>query len=187
MSDLKYDYQEGSKFPAAALTTRVITLVTLAVSMGLLRSNSVTYKIGPSPVPFAYKDVATYEYVFFAMIAGFAYTLLQLPFAIFFFLIKKRLINNNAFIGFEFYGDKICLTILATAVGSVFGATVETRKGASLITHFDGGLYDANDYHSKVDDFCMISYISAAFLLAGFLCSMTSSIMSSRALARNYS
>ncbi|KAI3816434.1 hypothetical protein L1987_16131 [Smallanthus sonchifolius] len=116
------------------------------------------------------------------MVAGFGYNLLQLPFAMYFFFTKKRLINNNVFLYFEFYGDKICLTLLATAVGSLFGATVETKKASSKIKAFDGG-YDAKDYHSKTDDFCMMAYVSSAFLLIGFLSSMISSIMSSTALS----
>ncbi|KAK1419785.1 hypothetical protein QVD17_29117 [Tagetes erecta] len=182
MSDFKYEDPKASKVPIVTLATRVTTLATLAVSMSLLRSNSVTYKVGPFPATFNYNNVSTYEYVFFAMVVGFGYNLLHVPFAMYFFFTKKRLINNNAFFDFEFYGDKTCFTILATAVGSLFGATVETRKAAFAIPGFEGG-YDANDYHSKVEKFCVMAYVSGAFLLVGFFSSMISSISSSKVVS----
>ncbi|KAK1419783.1 hypothetical protein QVD17_29114 [Tagetes erecta] len=182
MSDLKYDEPKASKMPIVTLASRVTILATLAVSMSLLKSNGVTYKQGPDdPVPFNYNDVVTYEYVFFGMVAGFGYNLLQVPFAMYFFFTKKRLINNNTFFEFEFYGDKICLTLLATVVGSLFGATVETRNRSLDIEDIDG--YPAANYHLKVKEFCMMAYVSAGFLLIGFISSMVLSIVSSKALA----
>lgn len=77
---------------------------------------------------------------------------------------------------------QICLTILATAVGYLFGATVETRKAVLAVPGFEGG-YDADDYHSKIEKFCMMVYVSGAFLLIGFISSMISSIMSSKVLS----
>ncbi|KAJ9553946.1 hypothetical protein OSB04_017991 [Centaurea solstitialis] len=181
MSDLKYEDPKPSKLPIVTLATRVTTLVALAVSLGLLKSISVTYKVGPFSETFNYDDVGTYRYAFFGMVTGFCYTLLQVPFALYFFFKKKRF-NNDAFLMFEFYADKICLILLATVVGSVYGATVETKKYVDGIDGFEGG-YDADDYHLKMTAFFLMIYISAAFLLVGFLCSIVLSIVSSRSLA----
>ena len=81
------------------------------------------------------------------------------------------------------------MILLATAIGSLFGATVETRKGADkigILRTNDGKTYDAKDYHSKIGDFCMMAYISAVFLLIGCFSSVISSIISSKALANKW-
>ncbi|XP_024964355.1 CASP-like protein 4D1 [Cynara cardunculus var. scolymus] len=182
MSDLKYEDPKPEKLPIVVLATRLTTLVALAVSIGLLRSISVTYNVGPFSNTFSYDDVSTYQYVFFGMVAGFSYTILQVPFALYFFFRKER-IKNGALLVFEFYGDKICLTLLATVVGSLYGATVEKMEHVDEIKGFEGG-YDAKDYHLKMTTFFMMVHISAAFLLVGFLCSVVSSIVSSRSLAK---
>ncbi|KAL8258024.1 hypothetical protein R6Q59_030065 [Mikania micrantha] len=158
MADMGYEEPKASKLPAAALILRVTTLVTLAVSMSFLR------------------------YVFFGIAAGLFYILLHLPFDLYFFFRKKRLINNHAFLIYDFYGDKVCMILLATAVGSLFGATVETNSAAKHIEWFGKELSDAKDYHSKMREYCMLAHISAVFLLIGCFCSLISSVISSRAL-----
>lgn len=62
MSDIKYEEPKASKLPIAALTTRVTILVTLAISMGLLRSDSVNYKVDTYPGTFNYDNMVTYRY-----------------------------------------------------------------------------------------------------------------------------
>lgn len=78
---------------------------------------------------------------------------------------------------------QICLTLLATVVGSLFGATVETRNRSLDIATVGEDGYPATDYHLKVKEFCMMAYVSAAFLLIGFISSIILSIMSSKALS----
>ncbi|XP_076936576.1 CASP-like protein 4D1 [Bidens hawaiensis] len=188
MSGLHYEEPKASKLPIAALTLRVTTLVTLVISMGLLRSNSVTYDRGQGRETFTFKSVQTYQYVFFGTVVGLCYTFLQVPFAMYFFFSKKRLINNRAFLAFEFYGDKVCMILLATAVGALFGATVQTNDGAQSIEFFGGSdkIYDAKDYRSEMRKYCMLANISAVFLLIGCFCSVISSVISSRALANKW-
>lgn len=62
MSDFHYEEPKGSKLPITALTARVTTLVALVISMGLLRSNSVTYDRGSGRETFTFKSVQTYQY-----------------------------------------------------------------------------------------------------------------------------
>ena len=61
MADFHYEEPKASKLPVVALATRVTTLIALGVSMGLLRSNSVTYDNGPIRVTFKFKDIQTYK------------------------------------------------------------------------------------------------------------------------------
>lgn len=77
------------------------------------------------------------------------------------------------------------MILLATTIGSLFGATVRTYDGARAIEGF-GKKYGAKDYHSKMREFCMFANISAVFLLIGCFSSIMSSVMSSRALANKW-
>ncbi|KAK9063826.1 hypothetical protein SSX86_017698 [Deinandra increscens subsp. villosa] len=188
MSNFQYEEPKASKLPAASLTLRVTTFVTLSISIGLLRSNSVTYEAGPFSETFDFKAVQTYQYVFFGMVVGLFYTMLQIPFALYFFFRKKPLINHRGFLMFEFYADKVCMVLLATALGSLFGATVQTNAGAQKVDRLErlGGVYDAKSYRSKMREYCMIADISAVFLLIGCFCSFISSVISSGALANKW-
>lgn len=45
--------------------------------------------------------------MFYITIFGICYTLLQLPFSIYYMRKKKHLINNFAYLKFDFYADKV--------------------------------------------------------------------------------
>lgn len=55
----------------------------------------------------SYSLMVSCRYVLYSMVIGFAYTCLQLPFAAYYVIIGKRLINRYGFLQYEFYGDKV--------------------------------------------------------------------------------
>ncbi|KAI3453217.1 hypothetical protein Pfo_009880 [Paulownia fortunei] len=170
MSDPQYDggADYGSKFPVTTLTARVVTLASLIVSVAVLKTNNVTFDNG---YVLTYKDFRSYKYMFYVTVFGIGYTLLQIPFAIYYVRKKKHLINSFGFLKFDFYADKIMAFLLATGAGAAFGATLDMKK-------YTG------DSNSKIQDFLTMVYIPAAFLLVGCLASGISSVHSSLALTK---
>ncbi|KAG8382652.1 hypothetical protein BUALT_Bualt05G0099600 [Buddleja alternifolia] len=166
----KYDdrtqAEYSSKFPVTRLTARVITLASLIVSLAVLKTNDVTFDNG---YVLTYKDFRSYKYMFYVMIIGIIYTLLQIPFAIYYMKTKKHLINHYGFLKFEFYADKLVTLFLATGAGAAFGATLDMKKYVL-------------DSESKVQDYLTMVYIPAAFLVVGCIGCGISSVHSSLAL-----
>ncbi|KAI3453216.1 hypothetical protein Pfo_009879 [Paulownia fortunei] len=158
----------GSKFPVTTLTARVVTMASLIVSVAVLKTNDATLDDG---YVLSYKDFRSYKYMFYVMVIGIGYTLLQIPFAIYYMWKKKHLINSFGFLQFDFYADKIMALLLATGVGAAFGATLDMKKYT-------------DDSESKIQDFLTMAYIPAAFLLVGCLASGISSVHSSLALIK---
>ncbi|XP_059291845.1 CASP-like protein PIMP1 [Lycium ferocissimum] len=167
----QYNFDEkpssSSKIPLITLGARVVTLATLLVSWGVLQTSEVTFEYGGR---LTYDHFRTYSYTFFAVIAGAVYNLLHIPFAIYFLIRKKPLINHKVFRHIELYGDKIIFGILATGAGATLGATMDLQK----ITYID--------HNSKFHAFLDLMYIPAAFLWAGLVSSGISSILSSLGL-----
>ncbi|KAK4373409.1 hypothetical protein RND71_008793 [Anisodus tanguticus] len=146
----------SSKIPLITLGARVVTIATLLVSWGVLQTSEVTFDNGAR---LTYDYYRSYSYTLFAVIAGAVYNLLHIPFAIYFLIRKKRLINH-----------KIIFGVLATGAGAALGATMDLKK----IVY--------NDDNSKYHDFLNLMYIPAAFLWAGLVSSGISSILSSLSL-----
>lgn len=73
--------------------------------------------------------------------------------------------------------------VLSTAVGALFGATMEIKRMVDNFKTINDG-HDAKDYRSKMGDFCSMAYVSAVLLSVAFLCSALSSVISSRALSK---
>ncbi|PHU17359.1 hypothetical protein BC332_13054 [Capsicum chinense] len=170
--DVKSSSSSSSKIPLITLGARVVTIATLLVSWGVLQTSEVTFSNGAR---LTYDYYRSYSYTLFAVIAGAVYNLLHIPFAIYFLIRKKPLINHKVFRHIELYGDKIIFGILATGAGTALGATMDLKK----IVY--------NDDNSKYHDFLNLMYIPAAFLWAGLVSSGISSILSSLRLHKSES
>ncbi|KAF5939333.1 hypothetical protein HYC85_023592 [Camellia sinensis] len=169
---------KASKSPKITVLARIVTLISLVISLGIMRSNRPIW-VGGSAVYFIdYKKIGSYQYMLVSIIVGLAYNLLQTPFAAYYAIRGKRIINNTKFLLFEFYGDKVILSILATAVGAAFGVTTDLK------TLSDGNKGISNDVRSKYDEFYSMAFVSAGFLFIGFITSGISSITSSFAVTK---
>ncbi|XP_059658331.1 CASP-like protein 4D1 [Cornus florida] len=180
------DETKGSKVPLATLVARAVTIASLAVSVALMKMNSAACTINSKKFIISYSEFNAYKFMLFTNFVGFAYTLLQIPFAVYYLTTGKRLSNHYRLLQFDFYGDKVISFLLAVGVGAVFGATSDLKKALNNSRNFE--FFDINsdlsDYYSKFDDLYNMAYISAGFLLIGFLSSALSSIISSHALTK---
>ncbi|CAN4113889.1 unnamed protein product [Withania somnifera] len=169
----QYNFNEkppSSKLPLITLAARLITIACVVVSIIVLKSNKVNLNNGGK---LDYDYYNSYRYMFGVMVAGIIYNTLHIPFAVYFLITKKHLISHNSFHHFEFYGDKITFGILATAAGAALGATVDLQKV----------VYTENN--SKIHDFLGLMYIPDAFLVAAFVSSGISSVLSSLSLHKS--
>ncbi|XP_009785759.1 CASP-like protein PIMP1 [Nicotiana tabacum] len=163
----QYNFDEkpssSSKIPLITLGARVVSLATLLVSWGVLQTSEVTFDNGAR---LTYDYYRSYSYTLFAVIAGAIYNVLHIPFAVYFLIRKKPLINHKVFRQIELYGDKIIFGIVATGAGTALGATMDLQKT----------VYD--DDNSKYHDFLNLMYVPSAFVWAGFVTCGISSILS---------
>ncbi|CAL5354546.1 CASP-like protein 4D1 [Camellia sinensis] len=164
----------ASKRPKITVVARIVTLISLVISLAIMRSNRPTLGV----YFIDYKKIGSYEYMLVSIIVGIAYNLLQTPFAAYYAIRGKRIINNTKFLLFEFYGDKVVLCILATAVGAALGVTTDIKR----LSDRDKGI--PNDVRSKYDEFYSMAFVSAGFLFIGFITSGISSITSSFAVTK---
>ncbi|XP_020526172.1 CASP-like protein 4D2 isoform X2 [Amborella trichopoda] len=126
------------------------------------------------------------RYLLSASVIGCAYSLIQIPFAVYWVSTSKRLIRNICLPYFDFYGDKIIALFLASAVGVGFGVTVELKKlldGFIDSLRFLGEDQFASEA-SKLDKFFDKGNVSTGFILLAFICMAILSILSSIGLAR---
>ncbi|KAM3750808.1 hypothetical protein ACB098_04G062000 [Castanea mollissima] len=109
------------------LVLRILTLMSIIASILVL----VTNKNTTDDIETSFKDIIAYRYVVAVASIGEAYTLLQLPFAMYYAHKEKRLIRNSCLPEFDFYGDKIICLLLATAVGASFAVSSEFHRFSS--------------------------------------------------------
>ncbi|KAL9683462.1 hypothetical protein QQ045_015284 [Rhodiola kirilowii] len=150
------------------LVIRVIALLALAGAVALMVTNN------EKSDEISFKDLYAYRYVVAAGVVGFAYSLLQLPFAVYYVATGKRMIKNGLF---DFFGDKIMSWFLATAVGAGIAVTYELKKLLGAL------LGSPDDEESKLDEFLNRGYISTGVLAVAFFCLAILSVLSS--LSRN--
>ncbi|KAK4423342.1 CASP-like protein 4D1 [Sesamum alatum] len=166
----QYDDEEGgigSRFPVTVVGARVITLVSLIVSVVVLKTNTVTldgYHV-------TYHDFRSYKFMFYVTIIGIVYTMLQIPFGVYYMRKRKHLIPNSAFLQACFYADKLMIVVLGLSAGAAFGATMDIKKYLG-------------DNLPKLQDFLTVVYVPSAFLLLGCIACAVSSVHSSFALPR---
>ncbi|CAL5427740.1 unnamed protein product [Camellia sinensis] len=173
------------KVQIVPLGARIVTLLSLVVSFVLMRTNN--YNIADSYVfKTHYHDVRSYRYMVGITLVGLAYTLLQTPFAVYFAIRGKRLINHTGLLTFDYYGDKVNSYAILSGVAATFGFTADAKKS---IDDWDNILrqYGHNDLSSdrkNLDSFYNMAFISGSFLLLGFISSGVSSILSSRPVSK---
>ncbi|XP_047968903.1 CASP-like protein 4D1 [Salvia hispanica] len=135
----------------AILALRILSLLTLAASALLMGLNNISV----DGVKIKFTDLIAYRYVFAVGAIGFLYNLIQLPFAMYNVVQKKRLIRNGCLPEFDYFGDKVIALLLASGVGVGFGVTFELKRT------FD----DA--FSSEVKKYLDRGNISTGILLAG--------------------
>ncbi|KAG6385999.1 hypothetical protein SASPL_154883 [Salvia splendens] len=135
----------------AILALRILSLLTLAASALLMALNNIN--VDGEKIKFT--DLIAYRYVFAVGAIGFLYNLIQLPFAMYNVVQKKRMIRNGCLPEFDYFGDKVMALLLASGVGVGFGVTFELKRT------FD----DA--FSSEVKKYLDRGNISTGILLAG--------------------
>ncbi|KAL5748707.1 hypothetical protein ACOSQ2_026004 [Xanthoceras sorbifolium] len=166
------------KIANSTIVLRILTLLSSVACIVLLVTNTIKFSDG---VKTTFKNVIAYRYVLSAAAVGAAYSLLQLPFAIYYVVKQKRLIRGELLPEFDFYGDKIVSLFLATGVGAGFAVTFEFK--AFLKEVFNAlamlGVAEAAEYHSKLDKFLDRGNIAVGVLFVGFICMALISVLSS--------
>ncbi|XP_044466492.1 CASP-like protein 4D1 [Mangifera indica] len=162
--------------------TLIFRILALLLSVGcivVLVTDTVKFSDGSKTT---FKDVMTYRYVLATAAFGGAYSLLQLPFAIYYACTDKRLIRGRYLPEFDFHGDKIVSFLLASGVGAAFAVTYELK---SFVDNFLetiislGFLEDTVALKSGADKFLNRIYIAASLLLGAFVCMALLSVLSS--------
>ncbi|KAI3730461.1 hypothetical protein L1987_61631 [Smallanthus sonchifolius] len=174
-------------FAIVSLTVRVATWLCLLASLIVLASNTSNIKDLYTDVKVGFNNIYAYRYMMSAIVIGFAYTCVLVPFEIYQLAMGKSLVTGNWLSKTIFYGDKFLLSLLATGVGAAFGATFDLKRSLDqLDDSFESyGIPYLSDYRSKLDNFFNMAYVSAGFLLIAFLTSVASSILSSLSLQKN--
>ncbi|KAF5445577.1 hypothetical protein F2P56_034621 [Juglans regia] len=144
----------------SSLILRILTLASIIASIVLLVTDKAIFE----GVQFgSFKDLITYRYVLsIASISG-AYTVLQLPFAVYYASTGKRLIRNGYLPEFDFFGDKMISLLLATAVGAGFAVTIEIERSPG----------------SGFKNFYTRANVATGVLLIGTVCMVLVSVLSS--------
>ncbi|XP_019176455.1 PREDICTED: CASP-like protein 4D1 [Ipomoea nil] len=169
--------RKKSKLALVLLVSRVTTLVSLAISIVILKNSGKTYtgtvtydgNTYENGYRITYSNYTSYEYMMFIMVVGCVYNLLQIPLAIYYFLRDKHLINNRRFVLFQFFADQVIMALLATALGAAFGATVDLDKGVR----------NKEKVEKNLHRYWRFMYLPAIFFLIGFITSIISSITTS--------
>ncbi|CAA2941843.1 CASP 4D1 [Olea europaea subsp. europaea] len=154
----------------SVLVLRIFALLLLAASVALMVINNFTISDGTKT---KFSDLIAYRYVLATALAGVAYTLIQIPFAIYNVVNEKRLLRNGFLQEFDFYGDKIIAFLLATGVGVGFGVSCEIQR---LIKQSGAG---EDEETMKTNKFLDKGNISSGLLLGGFVCMAVLCILSS--------
>ncbi|XP_022886901.1 CASP-like protein 4D1 [Olea europaea var. sylvestris] len=162
----------------SVLVLRIFALLLLATSVALMVINNFTNSDGTKTkfsdlIAYSAAFLCTCRYVLATALAGVAYTLIQIPFAIYNVVNEKRLIRNGFLQEFDFYGDKIIAFLLATGVGVGFGVSCEIKRAIKQ----SGAVEDEETL--KTNKFLDKGNISSGLLLGGFVCMAVLCILSS--------
>ncbi|KAL5762972.1 hypothetical protein ACOSP7_019236 [Xanthoceras sorbifolium] len=125
-----------------------------------------------------FKDIIAYRYVIATAAAGFVYTIIQIPFAIYHAIKEKRLFRNQFLPEFDFYADKMVAFLLATGVGAGFAITFELKKFVrDFLSSLENLGVDEGDF--PINKFLDKANMAIGLLFLGFLCMAILSIFSS--------
>ncbi|XP_011000789.1 PREDICTED: uncharacterized protein LOC105108244 [Populus euphratica] len=165
----------------STLVLRIFTLLALVACVVLFITNTFRDTVFDDGSKVTFKDLTTYRFVLSTAVIGAAYTLLQLPFALYYALTEKRLIKLDILPELDLYGDKIIAFLLASGVGAGFAASVEIKS--LLKDLFDAfaiaGFQDTEDSKALYDKFLNKGIIATSALAFGFVCTALVSVLSS--------
>ncbi|XP_051115784.1 CASP-like protein 4D1 [Andrographis paniculata] len=146
----------------SVVVLRIISVLTLTASVLVMGLNNFT-QLG---IKVKFTDIIAFRYVFACGLAGAAYNLIQLPFALYNAAKDKRMIRNGCLQEFDFYGDKVICFLVASGVGAGFAMSCELKRGS-------------DDLNDKGKTFLDRGLISSGLLLGGFLAMALLTIFSS--------
>ncbi|KAM5570315.1 CASP-like protein 4D1 [Rosa sericea] len=165
--------------PALVLVFRILTLAACVASGLVLVLDKFKDEDGDK---LHFYDIITFRYVLSAAAIGATYSLLQLPFNIYYACTNKRLIRNRCMPEFDFYSDKVVTLVLASGVGAGFAAGFELKKFFKLLLQVASLGIDDNNFDqelAKFNDFFEKAIISSGILLVGAVCMAVVSILTS--------
>ncbi|WOH02556.1 hypothetical protein DCAR_0521945 [Daucus carota subsp. sativus] len=155
---------------SVGLTLRVVTVISLLVSLIIISTNTATLSSNFSRIEIRFQDVKAYRYVLATIVIGLVYSLLQTAFTIYHVTTGNRIAGDALYI-FDFYGDKLISYLLATGTGAGFGVTVDLK--------------DANSgTNTGIDKFFNKANAASSILLLAFIFTAISSVLSSLALPK---
>ncbi|KAK3224642.1 hypothetical protein Dsin_004504 [Dipteronia sinensis] len=162
----------------STLVLRILTLLSSIACIVMLVTDQVKFGDGSKTT---FKDVIAYRYVLSTAVVGVTYSLVQLPFALYYAFKQKRLIRGELLPEFDFYGDKVVSLFLGTGVGAGFAVTFEFKDFLKDLfkTLADSGVVDAGELKSKLDKFLDRGNIATGLLFVAFICMALLSVLSS--------
>ncbi|XP_009777608.1 CASP-like protein 4D1 [Nicotiana tabacum] len=145
---------------------RILTLASCAAALALIVTNN--FKLDGDKTKFS--DIKGFRYVLAAAAGGVLYSLIQLPFALYYAVKEKRLIKGDFLPMFDFYGDKVIAFFLASGVGVGFGVSIELKKFIDqLVDSFELlGVDGLEEFQDKSQKFLDRGIIASGILLVGF-------------------
>ncbi|TXG50942.1 hypothetical protein EZV62_023466 [Acer yangbiense] len=162
------------KTAISTLVLRILTLLSSIACIVLLVTDQVKFSDGSKT---SFKDVIAYRYVLSTAVVGVTYTLVQLPFALYYAFKQKRLIRGELLPEFDFYGDKVVSLFLGTGVGAGFAVTFEFKDLSKTLA--DLGVAEVGEFKSKLDKFLDRGNIATGLLFVAFICMALLSVLSS--------
>ncbi|KAG9457665.1 hypothetical protein H6P81_002173 [Aristolochia fimbriata] len=173
-------------WPSTILLLRLVTFLFLFVSIVVLATDSVTLTLNLRTVHVRFNDIYAYRYLLSAAVIGCAYTLLQIPFAVYFVSVGKRMGGPRlqGLLHFDLLADKVVALVLATGAGAGFGATGDFKKILDSVVDLldDYGQFSTAESLSKLDKFFSLVHVSTSFVLIACFAMTILSVISTYAL-----
>ncbi|GKE19319.1 hypothetical protein Tco_1426896, partial [Tanacetum coccineum] len=135
-------------------------------------------------------------YVIATALIGAVYTLILIPFAIYYAYTQKSLIRHRLLSEFVFYADKLISYILATGVGAGFAASMELKAVVDEVVVLIAFIFLAekktvdlgfslDEFHDRIRKYLDRGIIATVLLTLGFACMAVTSILSSLSRSRS--
>ncbi|XP_060171202.1 CASP-like protein 4D1 [Lycium barbarum] len=109
----------------ALLVLRFLTMLLSAGTIPLMITNSFELSGGEKT---KYSDIKAYRYVLAAAVVVCAYSLIRLPFAIYYAMTGEKFIYGRFLGMLDFYVDKALTCFMASGVGMGYGVSYELKR-----------------------------------------------------------
>ncbi|XP_004241470.1 CASP-like protein 4D1 [Solanum lycopersicum] len=151
----------------AILLLRLVTMLLCGASVPIMITNSFQLSGGEKT---KYSDVKGYRYVVAAALVGSIYSLIQLPFALYYAVTGKRVFHGNFLGRLDFFVDKVLSFFLASGVGVGFGVSSELKRYVNgfVDTIETTGIDTFEELRKKSLIFFDRGHLATTPLLAGF-------------------